>query len=129
LLKKKQELLHKKQYENTVKANNFLSKTSKNAKIIQRKNETNNKIPLISLFCNKKSLFSASEKSFLNYSLFIIHSKIEMTLDRLPSKHPIKGHFCSLLISNIFCYPLFLLIRYSVFFRLSVRFSVKILTG
>ena len=30
-----------------------------------------------------------------------------MTLDRV-SLHTAKGHFCSLLISNIFCYPLFL---------------------
>jgi len=33
--------------------------------------------------------------------------KIEMTLDRV-SLHTIKGHFCSLLISNIFCNPHFL---------------------
>ena len=30
-----------------------------------------------------------------------------MTLDCTLRKHAIKGHFCSLLISNIFCYPLF----------------------
>ncbi len=34
--------------------------------------------------------------------------KIEMTLDRSVS-FAIKGHFCSLLVSNIFCDPLFLL--------------------
>jgi hypothetical protein len=33
----------------------------------------------------------------------------EMTLDRRLFAHTIKGHFCSLLVSNIFCDPLFLL--------------------
>ena len=37
--------------------------------------------------------------------------KIKMTLDRV-SLHTIKGHFCSLLVSNILCDPLFLLIPF-----------------
>ena len=36
-----------------------------------------------------------------------INLKSEVTLDRSLSS-AIKGHFCSLLISNIFCYPRFL---------------------
>ena len=38
-----------------------------------------------------------------------------MTLDHV-SLHTIKGHFCSLLISNIFSYPLFLLSTLCFFF-------------
>ena len=44
-------------------------------------------------------------KSLINFEINFPH-KAEMTLDHV-SLHTIKGHFCSLLISNIFSYPLF----------------------
>ena len=38
----------------------------------------------------------------------LFQEQIEMTLDcKLSTASAIKGHFCSLLISNIFCYPRF----------------------
>jgi len=40
----------------------------------------------------------------------VFFSKIEMTLDHSTLLAATKGHFCSFLVSNIFCYPLFLLI-------------------
>ena len=52
-------------------------------------------------------LMSISHICFFVKSLKNFSFKTEMTLDHV-SLHTIKGHFASLLISNIFCYPLFL---------------------
>ena len=47
------------------------------------------------------------KKMMTSPSSDISSGKREVTLDCI-SLHTTKGHFCSLLISNIFCYPLFL---------------------
>ena len=52
-----------------------------------------------------------------------------MTLDRGFFTHTIKGHFCSLLVSNIFCDPRFLLSTfYCTFAHAQTKFQ-KILKG
>ncbi len=48
--------------------------------------------------------------------------KREMTLSR-PSLRTTKGHFCSVLVSNIFCYPLFLSLPFASFSYASKHIS------
>ena len=65
------------------------------------------------------STFTPSEKHI---------TKTEMTLDRTLQKHTTKGHFCSLLISNILCNPLFLRFCASPY-RPSVKNRYRFLRG
>ena len=55
---------------------------------------------------------------------FPFQGKIEMTLDcKLSTASAIKGHFCSLLISYILCYPRFRILPFaSLHLKLHIHF-------
>ena len=62
---------------------------------------------------SRRPLVRRYQPRFSVRGIYVFQKQKEMTLDHV-SLHTVKGHFCSLLISNIFCYPLFRSLPFAV---------------